>query len=154
MRLDPSQEFFRCDYCKGTYTPEKNDDGVLIIGEASRLKCPVCNSFLANGVVAGHRILSCESCRGILVNMDAFVPLIQELRSRREGAAVIQDAADRKALDRRLQCPQCGRPMDTHFYEGPGNIILDDCSHCCLNWLDYGELGRIVRAPDRTCSAW
>jgi Zn-finger nucleic acid-binding protein len=38
--------------------------------------------------------------------------------------------------------------MDTHFYEGPGNIIIDDCSRCFLNWLDQGELMRVVHAPD------
>jgi Zn-finger nucleic acid-binding protein len=39
--------------------------------------------------------------------------------------------------------------MDTHLYGGGGNVILDDCENCGLNWLDYGELDRIVRAPDR-----
>ena len=39
--------------------------------------------------------------------------------------------------------------MDTHFYGGPGNVIIDDCSRCCVNWLDHGELMRIVHAPDR-----
>jgi Zn-finger nucleic acid-binding protein len=38
--------------------------------------------------------------------------------------------------------------MDTHPYGGPGNVIMDTCEHCSLNWLDYGELQRIVRAPD------
>ena len=33
-------------------------------------------------------------------------------------------------------------------YGGPGNVIIDTCEHCSLNWLDYGELQRIVRAPD------
>ena len=31
---------------------------------------------------------------------------------------------------------------------GPGNVIIDTCESCSLNWLDYGELQRIVRAPD------
>jgi len=38
--------------------------------------------------------------------------------------------------------------MDTHYYAGPGNVIIDDCSQCFLNWLDHGELMRVVRAPD------
>jgi Zn-finger nucleic acid-binding protein len=44
--------------------------------------------------------------------------------------------------------------MATHFYEDPGNIIIDDCSRCSLNWLDYGDLMRIIRAPDHTYSTW
>jgi Zn-finger nucleic acid-binding protein len=39
--------------------------------------------------------------------------------------------------------------MDTHPYLGPGHIVIDSCSECGLNWLDSGELMRIVRAPDR-----
>jgi Zn-finger nucleic acid-binding protein len=38
--------------------------------------------------------------------------------------------------------------MDTHYYAGPGNIVIDDCPSCELNWLDAGELMTIVRAPD------
>jgi Zn-finger nucleic acid-binding protein len=39
---------------------------------------------------------------------------------------------------------------DTHYYGGPGNVIIDDCSRCELNWLDNGELMTIVRAPHRS----
>jgi Zn-finger nucleic acid-binding protein len=39
--------------------------------------------------------------------------------------------------------------MDTHLYGGGGNVVIDDCERCGLNWLDHGELDRIVRAPDR-----
>jgi Zn-finger nucleic acid-binding protein len=38
--------------------------------------------------------------------------------------------------------------MDTHPYGGPGNVIIDTCENCSVNWLDHGELQRIVRAPD------
>ena len=153
LRLDPGQDFLRCDYCKGAYVPEKNDDGARVLGETSPLACPVCATHLVQAALAGHRVLYCEACRGMLLGMDVFVPLIGELRARREGAGAIQGAADRSGLARHIRCPQCGRPMDTHFYEGPGNIIIDDCSPCSLNWLDYGELSRIVRAPDRSYSA-
>jgi Zn-finger nucleic acid-binding protein len=38
--------------------------------------------------------------------------------------------------------------MEAHFYAGPGNVVLDSCDFCNLNWLDHGELMRIARAPD------
>jgi Zn-finger nucleic acid-binding protein len=37
--------------------------------------------------------------------------------------------------------------MLSHFYGGPGNIVLDTCEGCQVNWLDPGELQRIARAP-------
>jgi hypothetical protein len=42
--------------------------------------------------------------------------------------------------------------MDAHFYAGPGNIVIDDCSLCELNWLDAGELRTIAHAPDHSYS--
>ena len=44
-------------------------------------------------------------------------------------------------------CPQCGARMATHIYGGPGNLVIDNCAACRLNWLDYHELARIESAP-------
>jgi len=38
--------------------------------------------------------------------------------------------------------------MDTHIYGGPGNIVIDNCPECRLNWLDHQELARITTAAD------
>jgi len=38
--------------------------------------------------------------------------------------------------------------MLAHVYGGPGNIVIDTCERCQLNWLDPGELRRIALAPD------
>jgi Zn-finger nucleic acid-binding protein len=37
--------------------------------------------------------------------------------------------------------------MDAHVYFGGGNVVIDSCEQCELNWLDHGELMRIARAP-------
>src|SRR5690606_29577317 len=54
---------------------------------------------------------------------------------------------DRTQLARRVHCPRCGRPMDTHPYLGPGNIIIDTCDLCNLIWLDGMELEQATNAP-------
>ena len=36
--------------------------------------------------------------------------------------------------------------METHFYAGPGHVIVDSCENCSELWLDGGELMRIVHA--------
>jgi Zn-finger nucleic acid-binding protein len=147
MRLDDDKDAFNCDYCKSIYFPEKNEDGVRVLGEPAPLACPVCAVSLVHAALSSWRILYCTRCRGMLITMDVFVELIQELRSRREGVAATHPP-DPKDLQRRIVCPQCHQPMDTHYYGGPGNIIIDDCDRCSLNWLDRGELMRIVLAPD------
>ena len=84
-----------------------------------------------------------------LISATVFVLILQALRARRGSDAAIPHPPDRMELKRCIHCPQCHRVMDTHYYAGPGNIVIDDCPSCELNWLDAGELMVIVRAPDR-----
>ena len=149
MRLEADKEFLNCEYCGNIYFPEKNEDGVRVLGEPSELACPVCEIPLVEAAFNGQRLLYCNRCRGMLVQMDIFVTLIHDVHAHRDGEAVMLRPPDPAGLQRRTDCPQCHRRMDTHFYAGPGNVIIDDCSSCHLNWLDYGELMRILGTPDR-----
>jgi Zn-finger nucleic acid-binding protein len=148
MRLKPDVDSFVCDFCQTVYIPQANEDGVRVLDESASLACPVCRASLVHAAIAGTRILYCRACRGMLIGMDRFVGLIQDLRSNRDTPAATLPPPDPKDLQRRINCPRCGNRMDTHPYGGPGNVIIDDCEHCQVNWLDYGELQRIVRAPD------
>jgi len=150
MHLEEDKEFLRCGYCKNVFFPEKNDDGVRVLVELSTLKCPVCEFPLVHAALEGWRMLYCGKCRGMLISMDIFVELILALHSHSDGSGAIPRPPDPKDLLRRTNCPKCHRQMDTHYYAGPGNVIIDDCVACHLNWLDYGELRRIARARDAT----
>jgi Zn-finger nucleic acid-binding protein len=147
MRLKPDEDSFKCDYCESVYFPEKGDDGVRVLGEVSDQLCPVCKFPLIHAALAQVRILYCSGCRGMLVPMQVFQLLVDELRAQQAGA-IVPPAADRKELLRVIDCPHCHQHMNTHFYAGPGNIIIDSCEHCLLSWLDRGELTRVVHAPD------
>ncbi len=150
MRLEEDQDCWVCDYCRNIYFPEKNDDGVRVLGEPSRLACPVCQVALLTAAIEHQRLLYCDRCRGMLISMNVLPGLVEALRAQApDGAALVPRAADPNALRRHSDCPQCHRPMDTHLYGGPGNVVIDSCSVCYLNWLDTGELWRMVRAPDR-----
>ncbi len=148
LRLQGDQEGLTCDYCRNLYYPEKNDDGVRVLGEAAEEQCPICSIPLMHAIAARERIRYCTKCRGMLISMNTFLTLVEELRAETRGPDV-PHAPDPRELDRRINCPRCRRPMDTHYYCGPGNVVIDDCSRCALNWLDHGELLRIARAPDR-----
>jgi len=88
----------------------------------------------------------------MLIPMDIFAALIEDLRSGLEARAEMVRPLDSKELDRRVLCPHCRQEMDTHIYGGGGNVVISDCERCEMNWLDHGELDRIVRAPDRQFS--
>ncbi len=149
MTLEPGKDFLACDYCQSMHFPDPNADGVRVLGESSERNCPRCSIALTHASVGGERVLYCERCRGLLVSMGAFMVVLEELRSRHASSEYVGEQPDWDNLQRTSQCPECGKKMNTHGYAGPGNVIIDSCSECCLNWLDYGELQRIVRAPDR-----
>lgn len=148
-RLEPSKDCMICDYCKNVYLPEKVDDGVDVFPETSENTCPVCSVSLKHASLAKIRIQYCTKCHGMLIPMGVFLSLVEELRAG-PPAWLVPPPPDPAELRRRLACPQCHKPMETHYYSGGGNVIIEDCERCELNWLDRGELMRIVRAPDRS----
>ncbi len=148
MRLKDEADYLICDYCATPHFPDPNSDGVRVLGVAASIFCPVCADALTHASVARERIFYCERCHGMLISMGVFVGIVDDLRARREISGAAGRQADWKDLERRIRCPKCGSTMDTHPYCGPGNIIIDTCEVCAQNWLDYGELDRVVRAPD------
>ena len=148
MRLKDDADYLICDYCETPHFPDPNADGVRVLGVDAGIACPICAVSLVHASVARERIFYCQRCRGMLISMNVFTEIVADLRSRREITADAANPPDWKDLDRRIHCPKCRATMDTHPYMGPGNIIIDTCEPCVVNWLDYGELDRVVRAPD------
>jgi Zn-finger nucleic acid-binding protein len=148
IALKPDTEGYKCDYCHQVFFPGEEDDvHIAAASSLSRLACPVCNLSLEQATIVKTPVLCCAQCHGLLLPMNLLPSLIEELRAGRTESAV-QTSPDKGDLKRTLQCPQCHRRMETHFYAGPGNVIVDSCGDCLLIWLDRGELTRIVHAPD------
>jgi Zn-finger nucleic acid-binding protein len=148
MRFDKARECLSCEFCGDVRMLDPDPDGVAMLGTASPLECPVCAIPLTEAAVHGRQLLCCSRCRGLLIPMDGFVGLTWDLRSGREPSPEPPPAFDPRGLRRTIPCPQCRKRMDTHLYAGPGNVIIDSCSRCHLDWLDRGELQRIASAPD------
>lgn len=135
---------FQCEYCGTVVVPHPGDDGVKILDDAG-LQCPVCDAALKNALKAGFAIEYCPGCHGILVSMDSFQALAAALRVE-QGGATVAPSGDSHQLGRQIECPRCHRPMDAHFYAGPGHVVMDSCENCMVNWLDAGEMERIAHA--------
>jgi Zn-finger nucleic acid-binding protein len=150
MRVEDGSDSLVCDYCKQVLVPEEDAEGVRVLGEVTTLDCPVCATHLVNASVARHRVLYCTHCHGTLIGMGEFVALVDDLRYERHRGNAPPHSPAAQELQRHIRCPQCHGQMDTHYYAGPGNIVIDDCSRCELDWLDAGELWNIARAPDHS----
>ena len=147
MKLKTDMQSFKCEYCQSVYFPEKNDDGVRVLDEQSGQDCPVCSAPMMHAYLGRNPAIYCTKCNGMLIAMGMLETMIDQLRS--ELAAVTAPpVTDKDDLRRKINCPQCHRPMDAHLYGGPGNVVIDSCEECSLIWLDRGELMRIARALD------
>jgi Zn-finger nucleic acid-binding protein len=144
---------FVCEYCKSTFVPEKDVDGLRVVGpcagdggdDSVAPDCPVCQTPLVDATLAAIPITHCAKCSGMLLAMAAFQELAESYDPP-AGADVVQLPADSCDLKRKINCPRCHHPMDAHFYAGPGRVVIDSCEDCELIWLDQGELKRIALA--------
>ena len=147
MHLAAGSDYMQCEFCKSIHIADPDDEGVRLSEEQSERACPICGEPLWNATLTGVRLESCRKCRGMLIPMETFVDLIEQLRAKQGDAVATPTRAAPDELRRKINCPKCHRPMDAHFYLGGGSVVIDGCDPCCLNWLDHGELMRIVRAP-------
>jgi Zn-finger nucleic acid-binding protein len=126
-----------------------NEDGVLVGAETTYV-CPACQSGLFEATIENRSLRYCAKCRGMLVLIFNFLPLVEYMRTvwRSTGANI--EPRDNADADRKLTCPTCLGTMTGHPYGGPGNVNIDTCERCSVIWLDRNELRRIVLAPDRS----
>jgi len=107
------------------------------------LNCPVCNEPLKKEQRGGVEIDVCSK-HGIWLDKNELF-LITEAERRTDDVAFWEDwfrSAVKTPTDheRQLACPDCGKEMSHHKYEG---VIIDWCpEHGC--WLDSGELDAIL----------
>jgi Zn-finger nucleic acid-binding protein/ribosomal protein S27AE len=148
MVFDHHKIIYNCEYCTSTYFPEESRDGVRATDIEQSLSCPVCRLPLVAAYIGKVKISLCRRCRGMLIEQPDFLKVIQYARSKVKEPLPAAQPVRLDDLKRAVLCPNCGKKMDTHPYAGPGNIIIDNCPRCTLNWLDHNELDRITHSPD------
>jgi Zn-finger nucleic acid-binding protein len=152
IRFDRLKGVFVCDHCGSQREAPAVIEHVELLNETTSL-CPICSTPLSTSRLEGHALLCCARCYGMLIDMNRFATVIDAVRAREERPFRIALPRRQNPGDRLLNCPKCRQPMLCHIYGGPGNVVIDSCERCQLNWLDPGELRRIAMAPDSTSSA-
>src|SRR5262245_3270366 len=152
MELFASRGYFFCRYCGSFHFPETTGaDGIRVLGPTtSPMSCAVCSKPLASALLDEmFPVQYCSNCRGALMARRDFATVVQKRRAwatDTPGPPVPLNTAE---LTRKLTCANCAKPMATHPYYGPGNVVIDSCEPCELIWLDFGELRQIVAAPGK-----
>jgi Zn-finger nucleic acid-binding protein len=148
MRIVRDKGLLICNHCGSQQDAPAIPEDLEVLGEAEQ-PCPACATPLSRSRLHGHPLLCCGQCAGLLIEMHRFVALIEAVRAHDVGAFRTAMPRRQNAGERTLNCPSCGQPFTSHHYAGPGNVVIDTCSRCLINWLDQGELRRIALAPDR-----
>ena len=146
MRLD-ERGIFVCDYC-GSQRELPASLSYVNLGNQTANLCPLCSVPLSASLLDGYSLLCCARCAGMLIAMNCFASVIDAVRVREHRSVLTVPARDQSPGDRTIACPLCGKPMVAHIYGGPGNVVIDSCENCQVNWLDPGELRRVALAPD------
>ena len=145
MRADPAEGTLTCSHC-GSIAQQPGIIRYIQMGVISEDTCSACSTALSHAKLDGVPLLVCQRCQGLLIQMEHFVSVIEAARAHEEPSATIPPRRDSPG-DRTTACPRCTQTMLSHFYGGPGNLVIDTCEGCQVNWLDPGELRRIARAP-------
>lgn len=149
MKLVLDRQHFYCEYCASIYFPEENEEGIRILDHNSEINCPVCKIPLVYGFIDRTQTLYCLNCRGMLIDQEVFLMFIEYLRAKSSEPPIVPPPVNMEELKRHIKCSNCGRQMSTHLYGGPGNLVVDNCTHCSHLWLDNNEFNHIIRAPGR-----
>jgi Zn-finger nucleic acid-binding protein len=147
MQVDRAAGELSCSHC-GSVESRAGIVGHIEAGAGSEMACPSCATLLSHGRLDGFPLQLCPRCEGMLIEMEHFVSVIGAARAHEEACGAIPPRRQTPGA-RTIDCPACHRPMLSHFYGGPGNLVIDTCETCHVNWLDAGELRRIARASDR-----
>lgn len=145
--FDRARLLFTCRHC-GMAEPVPPNLQAFDLLEPSALECPSCARGLVNATAGGRALHVCVGCQGALVPMASLGAVVALIRFFEGQPLETLPPRQQQPADRLLLCPSCRQVMDSHLYGGPGNLVMDSCSHCELNWLDAGELRRIALAPD------
>lgn len=152
MQQVHDQTHFHCLECNHFHFPdaELSLDSLTSLEKSTDFECPVCpESKLHVAEVQDTQVCFCSNCRGFVIDQSSFGGLVEVLRSAYQGPDDKPAPLDQDDLKKLCMCPVCAQCMDTFAYAGPSTVVLDSCNECGIIWLNYGELGRIVRAPGR-----
>ena len=151
MELFPNRGYFFCRYCSSFHFPETaTSDGVRVLAAAEGLACPACKRTLSTALLdETHPVHYCTNCRGVLLSRGTFADVVRVRRAWATGTPARPIPPEPAELERRVECPTCGKQLETHPYFGPGNVVIDGCGTCDVIWLDFGELKQIVDAPGK-----
>jgi Zn-finger nucleic acid-binding protein len=143
---DRERMVFACGHC-GTDEPVPVALHAFELGQPDGSACPLCKAQLHRARVEGWPVRVCIECFGVLADMSTFESVAEAIRFAEGTTMRLLPPRRQQPGDRYIDCPLCQRHMFSHHYAGPGNVVIDTCERCLVNWLDVSEIRRIALSP-------
>ncbi|HEY86869.1 MAG TPA: zf-TFIIB domain-containing protein [Dehalococcoidia bacterium] len=110
------------------------------------MKCPVCNSLM---IVVEHEKIEldyCMSCSGVWFDAEELELLLEAMKL--EGTSLSVDniltTPETKSVEKKRNCPICGKKMKKATVGHEPQVIIDACSRGDGLWFDSGEVGQLI----------
>jgi Zn-finger nucleic acid-binding protein len=149
LSWDGKSSVVACDIChtfRCVGTPDDSADRIVLLGNSGKCHCPKCRRRLKQGAMDGLMIEHCTSCRGVLLEGNAFAMLLRNRRPEFRHAVGRHLFFNENDDPSKVRCPGCRRGMETHPYLGPNAIIVDSCLGCGMVWLDCQNVETVQQA--------
>jgi len=110
------------------------------------MKCPACNSLM---IVVEHEKIEldyCLNCSGVWFDAEELELLLEtmELEGTRLSLDNILTSPDAKSVEKKRNCPICGRKMKKATVGHEPGVLIDACSWGDGFWFDSGEVGQLI----------
>ncbi|MFC1968612.1 zf-TFIIB domain-containing protein [Chloroflexota bacterium] len=110
------------------------------------MKCPACNSLM---IVVEHGKIEldyCVNCSGVWFDAEELKLLLEAMQL--EGTSLSLDniltTSEAKSVEKKRNCPICGKKMKKATVGHEPEVIIDACSWGDGLWLDSGEVDQLI----------
>ncbi len=110
------------------------------------MKCPVCNSLM---IVVEHQKIEldyCVSCSGVWFDAEELELLLEAMQLEETSLSLdnILTSPEAKSVEKKRNCPICGKKMKKATVGHEPEVIIDACSWGDGLWFDSGEVGQLI----------
>ena len=110
------------------------------------MKCPACNSLM---IVVEHETIEldyCVSCSGVWFDAEELELLLEAMQLEETSLSLdnILTTPEAKSVEKKRNCPICGKKMKKATVGREPEVIIDACSWGDGLWFDSGEVGQLI----------
>ncbi len=114
--------------------------------ESAPRKCPRCKQLMASVNIGTTRMLECEKCFGLWLDVPSFEKVCADREQQSAVLGMAVQAPGKATPENKVNyvpCPECSQLMNRMNFARCSGVIVDICKNHGT-WFDRDELSRII----------